>query len=290
MAYEFFIIILLIVLIILCYFIYKKVKEEKKIEGYGDVMKTLGKMEEALKKEEEKREETEKKREERMKAMNDSIMDFVRTISGTKKRGMVGEEILKQALIKPIQSGIVKTDLKVDNNQVEFAWNLGDGKYVPIDAKLPDVIGAFSEYLKTEDVESQKEIKKDIERKIRKHIEEIKKYKNKKNTINKCILAIPDEITNLLPDINSDFNESGVIVSGYQNVFLYANLIDEEYHRSIEEGDVGEYKLMLSNMVSIVQDIQKKTATIDKGIKEISNANDEIKKASIEAERHKIKK
>jgi DNA recombination protein RmuC len=290
MAMEYIILILILVIIYLIYVLYKKVSEKEKPEGFGEVMNTLGKLESAIKKEEEKREKIEKARDERIDKMAIAINDFNKTISGTKSRGGVGEEILKQALSKAIQSGLIKTNLKVDNSVVEFAWNLGNGKYIPIDAKLPDVIDLYKEFNESEDVEKNKKIKKEIENKIKKNIDEIGKYKNKKNTINKCILAVPDGIIELLPDINNEYLETGIAVCGYRNVFLYANLINEEYQRTIETGDVGECKQTVSELISLMKDIQNRSKTIEKGVKEISGANEEIKKDTIESERYVSKK
>ena len=59
-----------------------------------------------------------------MKCVEDNIATFTRTIHGTKRRGEVGEVILKQILSESISSGLVVTDLNTDKGNVEFAWDL----------------------------------------------------------------------------------------------------------------------------------------------------------------------
>jgi len=313
MAVEGIIIVLLVLILIALYRVFQKLSErpEDKTAIFGKIMKELGglkkgheiseketgeikkqvlelkKTYEAIEKEREKGEEARTKREEQR---TEQLNSFLRIITGTKKRGIVGEEILKQSLTNAIKSGLVKTNLRVDNKEVEFAWNLGDGKYIPIDAKLPDVIELFNKYNEEKDPEVQKAFKKKIGDKIKKHMKEITVYKNKRNTIDKCILAIPDGILDILPELTSEFKEKGIVVSGYTTAFLNACLIDEDYHRTKEKGDIGTYKQFIEALLDLMRDIEGKSNSMDRSITAIENANKDIKKLTLESERFKLSK
>jgi len=140
------------------------------------------------------REEIEKKRDAQITDMSGMIQQFTRTIAGTKTRGMLGEEHLRQALANSIRAGVVACNLKTDSGEVEFAWNLEDGKYIPIDCKLPDVFALLEEYGTCEDIDQQKTLKKEIIRKIENEIKTIQKYQNQTNTVDSCILVVPEAV------------------------------------------------------------------------------------------------
>ncbi len=212
-----------------------------------------------------------------MKCVEDNIASFTRTIHGTKRRGKVGEAILKQILSEPIASGLVVTDLTTDKGTVEFAWDLKNGKFLPIDSKMPELDKLYADFEQAEKSEDQVKIKKEILKIVERRKKEIKKYLNNKNTIDKCIVAIPDSIFDQFPDINKDSINTGVFVSGYTKVFLFACVLGENYSRGLSLGNIGLYKQTVQALKNILGDIEKKSDTINKGVTQITNANTGIK-------------
>lgn len=137
------------------------------------------------------REEIEKRRDAQIEDMKRMISIFAKTVSGTKTRGITGEVLLKDALKESIKVGLIKTNLKTENGEVEFAWDLGDGKYIPIDSKLPDVFEILEKYNKTEDIIIREKLKKEIINKVKKEIKRVQKYQNLANTTDSCLLVLP---------------------------------------------------------------------------------------------------
>ena len=226
---------------------------------------------------EKSRDRSEDKRDAKLQDMSNTIDSFNRTISGTKTRGMVGESILKEALKNSIKAGVVKTELKIGSKNVEFAWDLGDGKYIPIDSKLPDIVPLVSQYENSKNTEEQKLLSKKIKDKVAKEILNIQKYQNQTNTIDNCILVIPHSILDMSPELVGIGKDSNVFVCSYKDVFPIAHILEEQYRRFNEEGDIGEYKKTIKQLDSILDKVISKTETLDRAIKQISNANDEIK-------------
>ena len=226
---------------------------------------------------EKSRDRSEDKRDAKLQDMSNTIDSFNRTISGTKTRGMVGESILKEALKNSIKAGVVKTELKIGSKNVEFAWDLGDGKYIPIDYKLPDIVPLVSQYENSKNTEEQKLLSKKIKDKVAKEILNIQKYQNQTNTIDNCILVIPPSILDMSPELVGIGKDSNVFVCSYKDVFPIAHILEEQYRRFNEEGDIGEYKKTIKQLDSILDKVISKTETLDRAIKQISNANDEIK-------------
>lgn len=224
------------------------------------------------------REEIEKKRDAQIADMNRMISSFTKTVSGTKTRGIIGEEILKEVLSNSIKADVVKYNLKTDGGEIEFAWNLEDGKYIPIDSKLPDVFELLEKYHATESAKERNDYRKEIINKTRKEIKRVQKYQNLSNTIGTCLLVVPEGILEIAPELVGMGKEDNVFVCTYKDVFPIAHMLHDQYIKLKEEGDIGEYKQMVKGLIQILEKVRKKTETIEKAVTQIQNANTEIKK------------
>ena len=266
---------IVVLLVIILMKLNKKVEPEEKDETLANelLLKQLGSIEKTL---DNKSKEDGERQQKIMKCVEDNIATFTRTIHGTKRRGKVGEAILKQILSEPISSGLVVVDLPTDNGVVEFAWDLKNGKYLPIDSKMPELDKLYGEFEQAEHPDEQIKLKKEILKIVEKRKNEAKKYLNNNKTIDKCIVAIPDAIFDQFPDINKDSIKTGVFISGYTKVFLFACVLGETYTRGLSLGNIGVYKQTVQSLKNILGDIQKKSDTINKGVKQITNANSDI--------------
>ena len=209
--------------------------------------------------------------------MLNKISSIERTLTGTKSRGIAGEALLGLYLESSIKTGEVKKNLKIGTKIVEFAWKVNEGKYIPIDAKFPEIMTLVEEYDKSEDIIHQKSLSKKVKEKIKKEIENIQKYQNQPNTIGNCILAVPPSALQMSPELLSIGKEANVYLSSYKDVIIIAHLLAEQHHRFTAEGDIGAEKIKVEQLNSILEKIFAKSDTIDRGLKQISNANDEIK-------------
>lgn len=223
------------------------------------------------------REEIEKKRDAQLQDMNRMISIFTRTVAGTKQRGMVAEEQLKEVLTNSIKAGVVKCDLVTDNGQVEFAWNLEDGKFIPIDCKMPDVMELLDQYNSSTEIDQQRQLKKQIIGKLKRQITQVQKYQNLSNTIDCCILVVPEGIMEIAPELVGFGKEECVFICSYKDVFPIAFILNERYIRLKEEGDIGSYKQIILVLFQILDKIAKKTDAIEKALVTIANANNAIK-------------
>jgi DNA recombination protein RmuC len=218
---------------------------------------------------------SEEKRDKQLENFSNVIASFNRTIHGTKTRGLMGEDILKQYLREPIKAKLVKTELTTDTGVVEFAWNLGDGMYIPIDSKFPDII-ALIESINDDSSQSEKnEVQKKIFTKIKKEVDTVKKYQNQSNTINKCILVVPESSLELSPEIIEYGSQKNVFVCSPNHVFFVGYIISEEYAKMKEEGDLGSLKETNKSLIGIIKEILGLSDTIDR------QANSVLKHSSI---------
>jgi len=224
-----------------------------------------------------------------MEALQDQMGHLNRMFAGTKERGQIGENLLKEVLNPFIRNGRVVKDLNIDGKLVEFGWKVTPTKYIPIDSKLPDLIELYKDYSETESQDRQKELKKKMYDKVKKRIGDVVKYRSKHNTTDKVILTIPDAIYEIIPEINSEANKTNILVCGYHMVVYAAAFIEREYQLIMQSGDLGEYKESIESILRIINEVKEKTETIDRGVTMIRNANDEIKDKASDAERQRPK-
>ncbi len=231
------------------------------------------------------RQEVEKRRDAQIEDMKRMITVFTKTISGTKTRGMTGELVLKEALKDSIRVGLIKCNLKTDNGEVEFAWDLGDGKYIPIDSKMPDVFQLLEEYEKTSDFHEAEMYKKAIVDKMKKEIKRVQKYQNSPNTIDGCILVVPEGILDVAPELVGLGRKENVFVCSYKDVFPIAHTLQDQYIRMKEEGDIGKYKQIVKALFKILETIEGKVNSIEKALTTIRNANEKIRTEIVKGKR-----
>lgn len=268
-------------------------QKEKRIMEYMDsTKKFFNEQKEASEKflehQGKSREELEKSRDAQIKDMKELIESFTRTVSGTKRRGMVGEDMLSEVLSNSIKAGIVKKNVKTENGEIEFGWKLFDGKYIPIDCKMPDIFKLVDKYHESESSDEQRDIVKKIVNKIKKELKTVQKYQNLANTINNCMLVVPPAIIEMAPEVVSLGKDENVFVCTYKDVFPIAHVLEEQYARMHEDGDVGEFKQLIKSLFQILDKIGKRTETFDRAITTIKNANEEIKDEIAKGNRKKI--
>jgi DNA recombination protein RmuC len=231
------------------------------------------------------REEVEKRRDAQIEDMKRMISIFAKTVSGTKTRGMTGEVLLKDAVKESIKVGLIKTNLKTENGEVEFAWDLGDGKYIPIDSKLPDVFEILEKYNETEDINDREKLRKEIINKVKKEIQRVQKYQNLINTIDSCLLVVPEAVIDIAPELVGMGRENNVYVCSYKDVFVIAHTLQDKYIRLKEEGDIGKYKQIVETLLQLLEKISRKTETIERALTTIRNANEDIRNSTIKGKK-----
>jgi len=274
--------IIVTLLIAILYKLFKKQEPEKQEDSMANelLLKRLESIEKTMDKKEvrdtKRLDEAKKEQDKLIKVVEDNIATFTRTIHGTKRRGKVGEAILKEMLSESIKTGLITTELDTDSGKVEFAWDLKNGKFLPIDSKMPELETLYGEFDKTDNPTEQTKIKKEILKQIENRKKDGKKYLNNHNTIDKCIIAIPDAISDMFPDINKDSIRTGIFVTGYTKVFLFACFLSEYYIKSLDTGEIGIYRDVIGAVKNILKEIEKKTNTINRGVTQITGANRSI--------------
>lgn len=219
----------------------------------------------------------EKDRMEQVQKAVEQVGQFQKLLLGTQSRGSAAEHVLKAHFKDLIKQRLIETDANLgDGMKVEFAWKLADEKYLPIDSKCHEVLELVEEMSKSEDASMQKSHRNKIRKKVEASMGEIMKYQNLPRTIRYCIMAVPDRVYELVPELSSCALTNNIILTSYSNAAVIAYLTAEKYNSDIQKGDAQELKEVIESLLSIVEKIGEKTDTIERGLKIIKNANDEI--------------
>lgn len=229
-----------------------------------------------LMQQEKTREEIERRRDEELKNMKRVMDDFVRTIYGTKSRGQVGEVLLNELLSDSIRDGTVVKDLRIGSMVVEFAWSLGDGKYVPIDSKFPDLASLVEEFENAKDQNEREERKKQIVQKIQREIENVKKYQSQPNTTDSCIMVVPAAVIEIAPELVAEAKKQNVFLCTHRELLTVVHFL-EARHSMMKRDEMGRYKQVLQTLSNLVEQIEDRTNSLDRALKQLTNASNEIR-------------
>ncbi|HDQ07615.1 MAG TPA: DNA recombination protein RmuC [Methanoculleus sp.] len=231
------------------------------------------------------REEIETKRDAQLADMNRMIRHFTRAVAGTSTRGAMGEGRLREALAESIRAGVVVTPLRTGPGEVEFAWNLEDGRYIPIDSKFPDLMDVLEEYERTDDPGRQKQLKREIVTRVKREIGRVQKYQNLPNTTAQAILVVPEGVIDAAPELVAAGRTERVFICSYRDIFPVAHTLQEDYIRTKQAGDAGKYRQVALDLLGILARIQKRTETITRALVTIENATTDIRTETLKGRR-----
>ncbi len=181
-------------------------------------------------------------------------------------KGKMGEEFLAEILKESLYSGRVERNVNIGAGVVEFGWKVRKGKYIPIDSKF--IVAKEEDPSKWE---------REVRRKLKERIKEVKKYLNSPNTTRWAILAVPDHVIDAAPDLVAEAKGEGIIIAPYWGVPLVAFLIEEHEKLLEEEGEIGKYKRIIGDINIIMVGILKVIDRMDRDISSLTNKKKELR-------------
>jgi DNA anti-recombination protein RmuC len=173
---------------------------------------------------------------------------------GSYEKGKSGENYLRNMMNELMKIGLVRENVPIGKNSVEYGVVFSDGKILAIDSKVVatnDVENLLDE--KTSD-QDREVIRKKIKNALANKVNEVCKYIDPKNTLPCAVMAIPDSVVNLTTEIVPEAVKRNVMIAGYSAVpqlIVYFIRIHGFY--AIRE-DVAELK---DRLMTIHQEITK---------------------------------
>jgi hypothetical protein len=175
---------------------------------------------------------------------------------GSYEKGKSGENTLRNMMNELMKIGLVRQNVPIGKNVVEYGVVFNDGKILAIDSKViatQDIENLLDE--KTSELDREA-LRKKIKTSVATKMNEVCKYIDPANTLPCAVMAIPDSVVNLTNEVIPEAVSKNIMIAGYSAVpqlIVYFIRIHGFY--SIKE-DVAELKERLLT-------IQQATAKLD---------------------------
>lgn len=137
---------------------------------------------------------------------------------GSYEKGKSGENYLRNMMNELMKIGMVRENVPIGANKVEYCVVFEDGKLLAIDSKVvatSDVETLFDEETSDEDRDA---LKKKVKAAMGRKVEEVCKYIDPKSTLPCAVMAIPDSLVDLSSEIVPEAVRRNVMVAGYSAV------------------------------------------------------------------------
>ena len=200
------------------------------------------------------------------------------TISGTKRRGEAGENIL-QEIFKAFPPDMVAKNFRIAGKEVEFALVLSDGKVVAVDSKWTAQNLLVQLAQEKEQAQQQTLINK-IENEINKRVGEVAQYIDPARTVPWAVAAIPDAAFSVCRRAHLDAYKKGVILIPYCLVLPYLLTLFNlhlQYAGSIDVENLQHY------IMDIKRHLEQMELTLEnsivRAVKMIDNAASDYRQA-----------
>jgi hypothetical protein len=175
---------------------------------------------------------------------------------GSYEKGKSGENTLRNMMNELMKIGLVRQNVPIGKNVVEYGVVFNDGKILAIDSKViatQDIENLLDEKTSEQDREA---LRKKIKTSVSTKMNEVCKYIDPANTLPCAVMAIPDSVVSLTNEVIPEAVSKNIMIAGYSAVpqlIVYFIRIHGFY--SIKE-DVAELKERLLT-------IQQATAKLD---------------------------
>lgn len=175
---------------------------------------------------------------------------------GSYEKGKSGENTLRSMMNELMKIGLVRENVPIGRNVVEYGVVFNDGKILAVDSKVvatKDIENLLDENTSEQDREA---LRKKIKTSLANKVTEVCKYIDPANTLPCAVMAIPDSVVNLTNEVIPEAVKKNIMIAGYSAVpqlIVYFIRIHGFY--AIKE-DVSELKERLLT-------IQQATAKLD---------------------------
>lgn len=167
---------------------------------------------------------------------------------GSYSKGRTGEQVLKSMLGELMRAGIVRQNVYIKTNVVEYGVALLDGKILPLDSKMVGTADLERLHDEATSEEERNEIAKGLIKDIRKKIPEVAAYIQPGMTVPYALMAIPDSLVEYAPEIIGEASSMNVIITGYSSVPSFIEYIYRFYSAYQVPKDVETITVALSKV------------------------------------------
>lgn len=200
------------------------------------------------------------------------------SISGTKRRGEAGENILQETL-KIFPPNMVAKGFRLGGKEVEFALILSNDKVVPIDSKWT-AQELLKQLAQEEEAAARLSIISKIENEINRRVTEVAQYIDPVRTVPWAVAAIPDAAFSVCRRAHLEAYKKGVILIPYNLVLPYLLTLFNlhlQYAGTIDAENLQHYLMDIKRHLETMESTLENS--IVRAVKMIDNAATEYRQS-----------
>jgi DNA recombination protein RmuC len=206
----------------------------------------------------------------------DSLRRLEAIIAGSGSRGAAGENILVRSLGQ-LPPDLLEMNVAFGSKVVEYALRLPDGRVLPIDSKWPSV-GALERLEETEDPAERRRLMEQVAREVRGRVREMSKYLDPERTFSLALLAVPDAVYAVTPEVHGEGFREGVLVAPYS---LALPLLLSLYRLAVRFGSGPDAESIAESLRELAERLHRIDEEVEgrlsRGIVQLQNSRDALR-------------
>ncbi|MFI5006684.1 MAG: DNA recombination protein RmuC [Solirubrobacterales bacterium] len=206
----------------------------------------------------------------------DSLRRLEAVVAGSASRGAAGENILARALGQ-LPPDLLERNVPFGSRVVEYALRLPGGRLLPIDSKWTSAL-SLERLAEAEDPLERRRLVEQVAREMRVRVREVAKYLDPERTLALAILAVPDAVYTIAPEVHGEGHREGVVVVPYSLALPYVLALYRlalRFGAALDPGSLGAgLRILEESLRRIDEEIEGR---LSRGLVQIENARDALR-------------
>jgi DNA recombination protein RmuC len=208
-----------------------------------------------------------------------SLRRLEAVVAGSSARGAAGENIVARALTQ-LPPDLLEINVAFGSRIVEYALRLPGGRLLPIDSKWTSV--ASLERLEAADGPleplERRRLTDQVARDLRTRSREMAKYLDPERTLGLGLLAVPDAVYAVTPEVHGEGYRDGVLVVPYSLALPYVLAVYRLTVRFGSTADPAQISLRLRTLGECLRRLEEEIeGRLSRGLVLVQNARDSLR-------------
>jgi DNA recombination protein RmuC len=211
-----------------------------------------------------------------MERAAESLRRVEAVLSGSGSRGAAGENILDRAFAQ-LPPDLLQRNVAFGSRVVEYALRLPAGRFLPIDSKWTSA-AALERLATSDDAAERRRLGEQVARDVRLRIREVSKYLDPERTLSLALLAVPDAVYVVCPEVHGDGHREGVLVVPYSLALPYVLAVYRlalRFGASLELEPIAARLRILEDSLRRLDD--EVEGRLSRGLVQVENARDAMR-------------
>jgi DNA recombination protein RmuC len=213
----------------------------------------------------------------------ESLRRLEAVMAGSSARGAAGENILARALGQ-LPPDLLEVNVAFGSRVVEYALRLPGGRLLPVDSKWTSA--ASLQRLAHDPGADRARLTEQVARDLRLRAREMAKYLDPERTLGLAVMAVPDAVYEIAPEVHGEAYRAGVLVAPYS---MALPLLLALYRLAARYGAVGDPRRTAERLrlldESLRQAAEEVESRFSRALVQLTNARDSLREQLAGAQR-----